>query len=243
MRWIYISPHLDDAVLSAGGLIYNQTCAGMDVEIWTLLCGFPPTEELSPFAQELHSQWGIPEATASEVVTARRAEDANAANIVGAKTIHFDFLDCIYRRGKNDDWLYSDVFIPPHEDDEDLPARMAESISARLKPTDQLVCQLGLGSHLDHVLVRRAVELLQRPIFYYVDIPYLFKSPVELAPKIARMKANTHRITDSGLRSWQDASAAYESQVSTLFDSPEAMRAQIQQYWSEYIGIRLWSSA
>ena len=241
MRWIYISPHLDDAVLSAGGLIYEQTRAGMDVEIWTLLCGFPPSEEFSPFAQVLHYQWGIP--AAAEGVSTRRAEDIKAASIVGAKTVHFDFLDCIYRRGKNGDWLYSNVFVPPHEDDEDLPARMAESISARLQPTDQLVCQFGLGSHLDHVLVRRAVELLQHPIFYDVDIPYLFNSPAELASQTAEMRANSHRITDSGLRSWQDAILAYKSQLSGLFDSPEAMRTQIQQYWSEYIGIRLWSTA
>jgi LmbE family N-acetylglucosaminyl deacetylase len=243
MRWIYISPHLDDAVLSAGGLIYEQTRAGMDVEIWTIMCGFPPSEELSPFAQVLHYQWGIPEGAAAEMITARRAEDAKAAGIVGAKTVHFDFLDCIYRRGKNGEWLYSNVFVPPHEDDEDLPARMAESISTRLQPTDQLVCQLGLGSHLDHVLVRRAVELLQRPVFYYMDIPYLFNFPDELASKTAGMKAKTYRITDSGLRSWQEAIADYESQLSGLFDSPEAMQRQIQQYWSEYIGIRLWNFA
>ncbi len=241
MRWIYISPHLDDAVLSAGGLIYDQVRAGMDVEIWTLLCGFPPTEELSPYTQLLHFEWGMP--TAADLIKARRAEDAKAASIVGAKTVYFDYLDCIYRRGKDGDWLYSYIFVPPHADEEDLPARMAESISARLKPTDQLVCQLGLGSHVDHILVRRAVELLQRPVLYYVDIPYLFKSPDELASKVAGMKAKKHRITDSGLRSWQDASAAYKSQLSSLFDSPQAMRMQIQQYWAEYIGIRLWSSA
>jgi len=244
MRWIYISPHLDDAVLSAGGLIYDQTCAGLDVEIWTFMCGFPPVGELSPFAQMLHYQWGVQEGGAAEMVTARRAEDAKAASIVGAKTVYFDFLDCIYRRGKNGDWLYSTIFVPPHEDDEaDLPARIAESISARLQPTDQLVCQLGVGSHLDHVLVRRAVELLQRPVLYDVDIPYLFNSPGELAPKTAGMKPKTHRITDSGLGAWQDAISAYQSQFSGLFTSPEAMRAQIQQYWSEYIGIRMWSSA
>jgi LmbE family N-acetylglucosaminyl deacetylase len=241
MRWIYISPHLDDAVLSAGGLIYDQTRAGMDVEIWSFMCGFPSTEELSPFAQVLHYQWGIP--AAAEMIAARRVEDIKAASIVGAKTVHFDFLDCIYRRGKNGNWLYSDVFVPPHEDEEDLPARIAESISARLQPTDQLVCQLGLGSHLDHVLVRRAVELIHHPILFDVDIPYLFNFPDELAFKTAGMKAKTHRITDSGLRSWQEAIAAYESQLSSLFDSSAAMKEQIQQYWSEYIGVRLWSSA
>ncbi|HET7142896.1 MAG TPA: PIG-L family deacetylase [Anaerolineales bacterium] len=239
MRWIYISPHLDDAVLSAGGLIYEQTRAGMQVEIWTFMCGFPPSDELSPFAQMLHQQWGI--SAAAEVVTARRAEDVNAACKVGAKTVHFDYLDCIYRRGKNGEWLYSDIFAPPHEDDVDLPARIAEAISTRLKPDDKLVGQLALGSHLDHVLVRRAVESLKRPVFYDVDIPYLFNFPDEFAPKTAGMKETVHSVTESGLASWQDAIASYTSQMGMLFESPEAMCDRIRQYWSEINGIRLWS--
>jgi len=240
MRWIYISPHLDDAVLSAGGFIHEQAQAGVDVEIWTMTCGSPQGNELSPFAQALHYIWGAP--AAADLLALRRAEDVKAARIIGARPVHFDFLDCIYRRSKNGDWLYSEVFVPPHEEDADLPARMAESISARLLPTDQLVCQFGLGSHVDHILVRHAVELLQRPVLYLADIPYLFKSSAELAAQTAGMKAKTFRITDSGFRSWLEACAAYKSQLSGLFDSPEEMEFQIQQYWSEYIGIRLWFS-
>ncbi|MDD2921893.1 MAG: PIG-L family deacetylase, partial [Anaerolineales bacterium] len=111
MRWIYISPHLDDAALSAGGLIYSQVRAGLDVEILTILSGFPP-DAISPFAQDLHRQWGI--AAAADLIRARRAEDTEAAKILGAKTIRLDYLDCIYRRGKNGNWLYADIFVPPH---------------------------------------------------------------------------------------------------------------------------------
>jgi len=239
MRWIYISPHLDDAVLSAGGLIYEQTRAGMDVEIWTCMCGFPPDDELSPYAQFLHRQWGIP--AAADVVTARRVEDQKAASILGAKTFYFDYLDCIYRRSNNGEWLYSYIFVPPAEDEEDLPARIADSISARLEPTDQLVCQLGLGSHVDHVLMHRAVDLLQRPILYDVDLPYLFKSPEELVVKTVGMKESVYRITEAGLKHWQDAISAYESQISSLFDGLEGMRSQIHQYWKDNDGLRLWS--
>lgn len=239
MRWIYISPHLDDAVLSAGGLIYEQTHAGMEVEIWTFMCGFPPNDELSPFAQALHKQWGI--SAAAEVVTARRAEDVNAANILGAKAVHFDYLDCIYRRGKNGEWLYADVFVPAHEAEADLPARIAETISARLKPDDKLIGQLALGSHLDHVHVRQAVDMLQKPVLYDVDIPYLFNFPQELAPKTAGMKESVQTVSEAGLKSWQDAIEAYSSQMGMLFESPDVMRAKIRQYWSENNGIRLWS--
>ena len=241
MRWIYISPHLDDAVLSAGGLIHDQIRAGNQVEIWTILCGVPPTEELSSFAQVLHFQWGIPKV--EDLIRSRRAEDEKACQLVGAKPIYFDYLDCIYRRGKNNDWLYSYIFVPPHEDEADLPARIAESISARLEPTDQLVCQLGLGSHVDHIVVRRAVELIQRPLLYYVDIPYLFKTPEEFGPNTAGMKANAHAVSEAGLGAWQEAIAAYESQISSLFESPDHMRSQIRQYWSDNNGICLWSAA
>ena len=239
MRWIYISPHLDDAALSAGGLIYEQTRAGLDVEIWTLTCGFPPDAELSPFAQMLHDQWGFP--AAADLINARRAEDINAAKILGAKTAHFDFLDCIYRRGKNGDWLYSDVFVPAHEDEAGLPARIAEAIAARLKPDDHLVCQFGIGSHVDHALARRAMELLRRPIFYDADIPYLFNAPHELAPNMTGMKEIAHEIGEPALRAWQDAIGAYKSQLGGLFENSGDMRAKIREYSAKNDGIRLWT--
>ncbi len=97
MRWIYLSPHLDDAVLSAGGLIYEQAQAGIPVEIWTIMCGYPPIGEVSAFAEFQHQQWGF--GSAEEAMRARREEDQNAAAILGAQAVHFDFLDCIYRRG------------------------------------------------------------------------------------------------------------------------------------------------
>jgi LmbE family N-acetylglucosaminyl deacetylase len=239
MRWIYFSPHLDDAVLSAGGLIHEQTHAGNPVEIWTFMGGFPPEPELSPFAQVLHSQWSM--TSAEEVVRGRREEDIKAAGLVGAEAIHFDFLDCIYRRGKNGEWLYSDVFIPPHDDDNDLAARIAKSISARLQTDDKLVCPLAIGSHVDHVLVRRAVELLSRPLYYDADIPYHFNFPDELIPKTAGMKETVHAVSETGLESWQEAIGAYASQVSLLFETDEVRRAKIRQYWLENKGIRLWS--
>ncbi len=239
MRWIYISPHLDDSVLSAGGLIYEQTRAGMDVEIWTFMCGYPPEGELSPFAQLLHFQWGI--SAAADVISARREEDKKAAAIVGAKAVHFDFLDCIYRRNLKGEWLYGTVFTPPHEDDVNLPSQISEAISARLQPDDKLICQFAIGSHVDHVLVRRAVELLQRPLLYLADVPYVFNTPEDLPPNKAGMKETVHVVGEAGVRSWGEAVAAYESQISSLFDGLEGMNSQIRQYSEQNGGIRLWS--
>jgi LmbE family N-acetylglucosaminyl deacetylase len=240
MRWIYLSPHLDDAVLSSGGLVYEQTQAGIPVEIWTCMCGDPHLVECSPFAQELHARWGF--SSAEETIHARREEDQIAASIVGATVLHFDFLDCIYRRDKNGDWLYSEISVPPHEADADYPAQIASAISARLNPDDVLVCQLALGSHVDHVIVRRAAELLGRPLRYVVDVPYIFYKPHELEPKAAGMGESTQRIGEAGLTRWVEAVWAYKSQFPVLgekFDTPKKAEQAIRNYWAERQGIRV----
>ena len=240
MRWIYLSPHLDDAILSAGGLIYEQADSGLPVEIWTVMCGYPPAEEVSMFAEEQHQQWGF--ATAVEAMSARREEDRNAAALTGAQVTHFDFLDCIYRRGANDDWLYSDIWVQPHTEDAQLPGQIAEAIAMRLNPDDVLVTQLAVGSHVDHVIVRQAAELLGRPLLYDIDIPYMLYKPEEFAPKSVGMKESTHFITEAGLKAWQNAILEYKSQLPWFGEAmatPEDLRESIRSYWSEWKGIRL----
>lgn len=238
MRWIYISPHLDDAVLSAGGFIFEQTQNGIPVEIWTIVCGYPPPGELTPFAQVIHYQWGTE--TAEETVNLRRAEDVKAAQIVGAKPVHFDVPDCIYRRGPDGKPLYLDIFVQPHEAEAHLPEQFAQMLVPRLQPDDQVICQLGIGGHVDHILVRQAVEKLERPLWYVADAPYVFKYPEELAPHTAGMEECLYPITEAGLEAWIEAALAYKSQLSSLFDSTEQMKEDFRSSWAERGGVLFW---
>ena len=238
MRHIYFSPHLDDAVLSAGGLIYDQTQAGHSVEIWTFMCGVPDHTELTDFAKHMHELWGTN--SAEETIRIRRAEDHKAAAMVGAKAVHFDFLDCIYRRGKNGEFLYPDAIIGFNPAEADLPAQVAQTMIAWLKPDDFIIAQLAIGGHVDHIAVRSAVELLKHPISWIADIPYLLNYPADLAPKTVGMKESSQPISETGLKVWQEAIEIYASQFSTLFDSPESMRQKISGYWAERKGIRFW---
>jgi LmbE family N-acetylglucosaminyl deacetylase len=240
MRWIYLSPHLDDAVLSAGGLIYEQARTGIPVEIWSFMCGYAPEGAVSPFAELLHKLWGF--SSAEETTRMRREEDKQAAGLVGASARHFDFLDCIYRRRSDGEWLYSDVFAPPRPEDAALPSQIAAEITRHLAPDDVLVCQLAVGSHVDHVLVRQGAELLGRSLRYDIDVPYIFYKPDELSPKSAGMRASIHSITEAGLNSWKEATLAYKSQLPVLgeaFETPEKTRKSIHSYWEAHGGIRL----
>lgn len=241
MRWIYISPHLDDAVLSAGGLLYDQTQNGIPVEIWTIACGFPKTTRLSDYARLLHTSWGID--SAHEVVSARREEDKRAAKIVGARSVHFDVPDCIYRLGPDDEFLYDHIFLPPHEFEAQFPEKIAGMLSSRLKEDDVVLCQLSVGGHVDHVLVRQGVELLERSLLYVADIPYLLNTPEDLDERISGLKESVYPISEVGLERWKDAVAAHTSQMNELFKGEDLMREAIQSYWQERQGIRLWENA
>ncbi len=252
MRTVYLSPHLDDAVLSAGGLIYDQTTSGKAVEIWTFMCGFPTVddgegEELSDFAKEMHTIWGT--GSAQETVGIRRQEDLRAAGLVGAKPVHFDFLDCLYRRGRNGEVLYAEsVFVPLNDQEADLPAQIAQAMVAWLKPDDIVVCPLGIGGHVDHLLVRLAAEMAVRasprlcPLLYDADIPYFLNAPDDLAPRTVGMEHTLEPVSQSGLKAWLAAIEAYASQQSSLFDSRDSMRERLHAYWSEAGGIRLWTA-
>jgi LmbE family N-acetylglucosaminyl deacetylase len=238
VRWIYLSPHLDDAALSAGGFLHDRSQAGISVEIWNLISGFPPQGELTPFAQVLHHVWGT--GTAEETITLRRAEDVEAARLLGAKTVHFDIPDCIYRRGPDGEPLYLDIYVPPHPAEAQLPGQIAGFIAPLLQADDQVICQLGVGDHVDHILVRQAAERLNHPLWYAADLPYLFKQPGELAPLVAGMEESKYSITEAGLRAWIEASLAYTSQLSSLFESEEQVEKDISAYYAERGGFSLW---
>lgn len=239
VRIIYFSPHLDDAVLSAGGLIRSQTDAGIPVEVWTFMSGIPDNQELSEFAQYLHNMWGL--GTPQEAVKARRAEDDQATARVGAKAVRFDFLDCIYRRGRLGQALYSDVEVPMAPEDADLAAQIAQAMIAWLQPDDMVVCQLAIGRHIDHVIVRQAAEMLRRPLTYDADIPYLLNHPDELQPNVLGMREALQPVSRANLQCWLAAIECYASQISSVFGSLELAHQRMEDFWSEQHGVRFWT--
>jgi len=241
MRWIYISPHFDDAVLSCGGLIWEQTRKGIPVEIWTICAGDAPPGPFSSLAKDCHQQWGIK--SADDLIAARRIENLDAAVLSGAETVNFSIPDCIYRRSSTSESLYpTDVFVPIHRDDKDLDLEVADALISELRPDDVIVSPLAIGGHVDHVLTRFAAEHLDRPIQYYADIPYLINNPEMLVPATKGQGETLYPISENGLTIWQESIAAYATQIPMLFDTREKMQAAIRGYWENQRAIRLWNA-
>jgi LmbE family N-acetylglucosaminyl deacetylase len=239
MRWIYLSPHFDDAVLSCGGLIWEQTRAGTPVEIWTIFAGYPPPGPLSDFAMANHKLWATN--NGEETVAMRKVEDEQATGIVGADLVHFDIPDCIYRLSPAGEYLYTEtVLASPHPADRGLSRRIATVLKSEVREDDTLICPLTLGSHVDHVLARRAAESLHKPLKYYADIPYLLNKPQTLAPAIARLEGELFNISAEGLNAWLEGVGAYKSQLDSLYKGDGTLYDAIRRFCTGENGIRLW---
>lgn len=239
MRWIYISPHFDDAVLSCGGLIWEQTHSGIAVEIWTVCAGTPPPGPISDHAAKMHKLWKT--GNAQETVDLRRIEDQNAARRIGATVEHLTIVDALYRRSDTGALFYPETeFVDPHPRDARLAEELSRQLSTRLTQYDTIVCPLAVGGHVDHRITRSAAEMLNRPLWYYADIPYTLKYPDTLAPAIDNMTSKTFFISPKGLRAWEDSIAAHASQISTLFVDEQDMRQRIKEYAQTSSGLPLW---
>ncbi len=241
MRWIYLSPHLDDAVLSCGGLIREQTLSKIQVEIWTICSGDPPPGELSPFAKLLHTRWG----TEIDTSSLRRAEDVAACQIIGARHRHLPILDCIYRQSKDGHWLYpseESIFGILSVEDAGTVFTLQTFLATILKPDDVLVIPLTIGNHVDHQLVRIAAEGLGgRPLLYFADVPYVIEHPEKVLEVTQNFKSQLYNFSLPALTSWQESIQAYRSQLDVLFKGVENMYATIDQYYQKEKGLRLWS--
>ena len=168
----------------------------------------------------------------------RRAEDTRAVEILGANAVHFDFLDCIYRRSQDGGWLYDNTFISPRSDDHDLIEHLKVDITRRLKADDIVVCPLALGGHVDHVIARKAVEGLGRPLRYFADIPYLLSDPSSLSQAVSSFQPEVMDVSILALIKWYKSAMAYRSQISMEFDSNVNMGKVLASYWKK--GFRLW---
>lgn len=233
---IYLSPHLDDAVLSCGGTIYRQTQAGEAVLVVNVCAGIPDYRDLSPFAREKHALWGDPE----DAVAARRTEDREALTYLGARVTYWDYLDAIYRTVEGEALYPSEaaVFGDVHPAEAELLQRLVEDIAALLEahPRATLYVPLAIGHHVDHQLTRNAVLRLTaggQRIRFYEDFPYVWWEPEELQQVLQELEAIGDwdaEVFPIDVEAKITAIACYRTQIEDLFGTPEAMAEGVRQY-------------
>ncbi len=235
---VYLSPHLDDAALSCGGMICTQTKSGERVLIVTVFAGRPDYTELSEFARFQHRWWGNPD----DPVGQRRREDECACQILGADWAHLEGLDAIYRRDPaTGQTLYNsddDIFGSLHPADVVSAAELAETWLREL-PLDhaRVYAPLAAGHHVDHQLVRQAaIHLVERgvPIAFYEDFPYVSDAE-KLVQALAcaapgGWQAQQILLAHDELERKKEAISCYVSQNPVIFRQGPGMAEQVAEY-------------
>ncbi|NWG17464.1 MAG: PIG-L family deacetylase [Chloroflexi bacterium] len=236
---LFLSPHFDDAVLSCGSLIRQLVENNEAVAVRTVMgrkigsMSIPTT----PIIERLHARWGI-------AADARIEEDEQAVKSLGADPQRMTvWPDCIYRTSRQGAPLYpteESLFGEIHPEDE----------AARLIPTIVLPAQevihvlyapLGVGQHVDHLIVRDwALELKkQNPalaVKFYEEYPYSETgSAVDRAleyykEREIRLEMETVTLNEAQVEAKIQAIAHYRSQISTFWENDEAMRQAVRQF-------------
>jgi LmbE family N-acetylglucosaminyl deacetylase len=239
---VVVSPHLDDAVLSA----------------WTFLAGHPGTVVVTCFAGvptvgTPPSEWDLRTGAAdpSARALARRCEDVAALTLLGARPVHLDFQDGAYR---------------PAAADDDVPDRLVTALRPLLAEAGQVLAPAAFGGHPDHLLARHAALAASPPgrTRLYADLPYAARwgwpswvrgwAPLRRCVRRARraspardpdrewarilaglsaLAADVHRLTPTERADKQRALACYASQLPSLgLDGPGSAALAYEVSWS-----------
>ncbi len=249
---VYLSPHLDDAVLSCGGMIYRQAARGELVTVITIFAASPSDPGmLSDFARQLHHRWqaAYPAGMSfPDPPALRRGEDRRALSMLGPsiQVIHYTLLDCIYRRHvQTGQALYASEEAIRGDPLDGDPA-VGELAAAPALPSGAvLYAPLAVGGHVDHRIVRMAVEQWNIPsaqLRFYEDYPYVIEAEAlerVIAPETG-WKSQTIHLEEPALAAKIRAAGEYTSQLSSFWANREAMAAALRDFDQQRGGERLW---
>jgi LmbE family N-acetylglucosaminyl deacetylase len=160
-KFLILSPHIDDACFSLGGLLSELTCTKL---IWNIFS-----------CSDFHKYGNI-----KDVIAKRIDEDQRFCDKINAKNINAAYEDA-HARGctKLKEYLgiSTEIVLSNHRD-------LIENISLQIINTvvdykiDILCIPMAVGNHMDHIMVRQSAIMAMMssgatiPIFFYEDLPY-----------------------------------------------------------------------
>lgn len=224
---LFLSPHLDDVAFSCGGTLILLARAGWDVR----LCTAFTASVAAPVGFALACQTDKGLSPEVDYMALRRAEDLAFARIAGlAEPRHLEYREAPHRGYES----AAALFAGARADDDVYRPIAAElgRLAERLDPGLVFAPQ-GLGGHVDHLLLIRAVTTagLADRACWYRDTPYAIRasvaSPSPLLPPGLRERGVA---VDAALPTKVDGACAYTTQIGFQFGGPERLRAVLPEF-------------
>ncbi|MFB8384562.1 PIG-L deacetylase family protein [Streptomyces rubiginosohelvolus] len=221
---IAISPHLDDAVFSAGGVLALLARTGWYVRVVT--CFTATVEAPCSFALSTQLDKGL--SADVDYMALRRAEDRAAQQKLGLLApIHLPLPEAPHR-GYNSP---RELFMPPHDDDT-AGTELRRLLRPHLLSADLVLAPQAIGNHLDHVITAMAVAAGAPPsrTVWWRDMPYAARAPQPGPGPSFRERNGTSEVTcDIGTVLAHKAAAAhcYTTQLGFQFGGPDRVTEKL----------------
>lgn len=234
-RVVILSPHLDDAALSCGGLLH--ALQGRPTLVVSTCCGTPRAlaadGSRKPQIRRGHVRPQY-----------RRREDIAAMHSVNADFVHLSFPDGVYRRSpltgkliyrkERERWISPRIEDMAHIEELYLVLRrLCLDLGSIL-----LVSPMGIGHHVDHQITAQvAVRLASAgaPLLFYEDFPYVADprsgrgdhDGPEAALARLHLRPARHFALPVDVDGKMTLLRHYASQVPVLFGDDNGMRERI----------------
>ena len=193
---LFLSAHLDDAVLSCGALIeaVARRCPVTVATVFTEAGAPPHTHAARSFLRTC----GV--ADASSLFADRQDEDRAVLDALGVRHVHLGVVDALFRPRdvpsrplrRAGRWVPELVHRYPtyrfdiakgrvSRGDLGLTTQLTARVRALLAETGAEVtfAPLGVGRHVDHLITRALAVESDDALVFYSDFPYDMSAPVE----------------------------------------------------------------
>lgn len=235
--WLFLSPHLDDAVLSCGALIEAQA-QRREIIVATVFTEATPAPHTRAARSFMHQ---CTVGDAGQLFEARRAEDREVLEAMGVQFLHLGGVDALFRRRNKPVMLGSsawDRLLPElthryptyrfdialgriARGDRGLIRQLQSDVAGLMAQTkaELLFCPVGVGKHVDHLITRDVGKGHLENLVMYSDFPYNLVT--EHDDSHVRGMGLEPWIWDAGLEAKPARIRGYATQADALFPDGE----------------------
>jgi LmbE family N-acetylglucosaminyl deacetylase len=187
--WLFLSPHLDDAILSCGALLQAEVGHRelMVATVFTEASAPPHTHAAKSFMRQCSA------IDARSLFAERRDEDQQVLSDLGVGFVHLGAADALFRRRSGlpnpinsvgrlvpelvhryPTYRFDIAYGRVSRGDVELISSLQRQVRALMVQTNaELVFSpIGVGRHVDHLITRTIGAEFPDQVVYYSDFPY-----------------------------------------------------------------------
>jgi LmbE family N-acetylglucosaminyl deacetylase len=187
--WLFLSPHLDDAILSCGALMQAQV-AHRELTVATIFTEASPpphTHAAKSFMRQCEA------GDAGALFDGRRDEDKRVLSDLGVSFVHLGAEDALFRRRSGlarssnrtgrllpelvhryPTYRFDIALGRVSKGDAALISSLQRQVHALMEQTkaELVFSPIGVGRHVDHLITRTLGTEFPDQVVYYSDFPY-----------------------------------------------------------------------